>query len=387
MAKAQLVAVTQGPDRQFNPANPRKVVPVHFNPESLKVAYANENRGGNQPSGGGAQYVGNQSSTLTVELLFDTTEPRGSGDQAGSQDPDVRLITKEVAHFIRPGECGPPQGNNSTNRVPPMMSFEWGTFIFRGTVESMDETLDYFSEEGVPMRATINLTIKSQDICFDFGAPGQADSALAPSSEAPPGSRPLQQANAGDSMQKMAGSDGRSGDWKAIAAANNIDDPLRLQAGALVNMNAGASVGFSAGAGVSARASAGASFGASAGAGVSFGASAGAGASFGASVAGGIGGGGQVGFSAGLGGGVGFSAGGGVGASAGFGASAGASAGFGASAGASAGFGASAGASAGFGASAGASAGLGASAGASAGFGASASAGAGASAGANLIEL
>mgnify|MGYP001768601859 CR=1 FL=1 len=225
MAKAQLVAVKQLRNGQFDRATPGKVVPVHFNPESLKVAYANENRGGSQPSGGGAQYVGNQTSTLTVELLFDTTEPRGAStasDQTPNPNSDVRVVTRDVAYFINPGVSGQAQGgrNTSQNRVPPMISFEWGTFVFRGTVESMDETLDYFSEEGVPMRATINLTIKKQDIRFDFGRPGVADSALAPSSEPAPGSRELKPASAGDSVQKKAGQNGRRSEWKAIAAAN-----------------------------------------------------------------------------------------------------------------------------------------------------------------------
>lgn len=330
-AKARLVEVRWNDDQnQYDPVSGGKVIPVHFNPESLKVAYANENRGGNQPSGGGAQYVGNQTSTLTIELLFDTTEPRGE-----TTDPDVRTITRDVSHFIKP--LPPDQrsggGNTSNNRVPPLVSFEWGTFLFRGTVEKLDETLDYFSETGVPMRATISMTIKNQDIIFEFGSPGAAGDALTPSDNPLPGSRPLQNARPGDSMQQMAGRDGRSGDWKSIAAANGIDDPLRLSSGALVDMNAGASIGagVSVGGGVSAGASA--SFGA--------GASAGVGLSAGA----------QAGFSAGLGGGVGFAAGGGAGASVGGGVGAGASTGAGFSAGASAGtgFGATASAEAGIG--------------------------------------
>ena len=173
MAKARLVEVRwNAQQRQYDRVDRGKVIPVHFDPESLKVAYANENRGGSQPSGGGAQYVGNQTSTLTVELLFDTTEPRGDASDRAPNN-DVRHITEKVSHFIKPSESSRPQGGRSTsrNRVPPLISFEWGTFLFRGTVESMDETLDYFSEEGVPMRATIRLTIKNQDIRFDFGAP------------------------------------------------------------------------------------------------------------------------------------------------------------------------------------------------------------------------
>ena len=48
----------------------------------------------------------------------------------------------------------------------------------------------------------------------------------------------------GDSLQGMAGKDGKQ-DWQGIAAANGIEDPLRMSPGQLVNLEAG--VGVSAG--------------------------------------------------------------------------------------------------------------------------------------------
>lgn len=362
VAKAKLVEIEfDANQQQFNVVSGGKTVTVHFNPESLKVSFSNQNRGGNQPGGGGGQFVGSGTSKMSVELLFDTTE-----STADLAQRDVRRITEGVAYFVQAKAPSGGSRNTSSNRVPPGISFEWGTFIFRGVVDSMDETLDYFSEEGVPLRATVSLNITRQEIKFEFGKPGQANDSAASGGSAAPGTQPLAPVQQGDSVQQMAGRQGRSSDWKAIAAANDIDDPLRLQAGALLDLNAGASIGGGISAG------AGASVGASAGASAGFGAGAGASIGFGAGTSAG----GQVGFSAGLGGGVGFSAGASAGASAGFGAGAGASAG------ASAGFGA--GASAGIGGSAGASAGIGGSA--SAGFGAGASFGgsAGASAGGSI---
>lgn len=339
IAKARIVEV-QWDDKQdqFNVAPNAKVVNAHFNPESLTVRYANEIRGGNEPSGGGGQFVGGSSSTMSVELLFDTSEI----------NQDVRLFTKDVVYLIKPLAPSEP-GAKSSNRTQANVSFEWGTFIFRGVIDSMNETLDFFSEEGKPLRATVSLSLTGQEMRLERRS-GQ------------PGAQSLSQVHPGDSLQQMAARQGLSGNWKAIATANGIDNPLRMEAGALVNMNAGAS------------------FGAGASADASFGASASAGAAFGAGTAAGLSAGAQAGFSAGLGGGVGFAAGGAIGASAstGFGAeaSAGAQAGFGAGASfgaeASAGFGG--GASASFGAEATAGFGGGAFAGAQTGFGAEASA-------------
>jgi hypothetical protein len=204
-----------------------KTVDVQFNPQTLKVSFSNKNAGGDQPGGSSKQFVGSGTTKLSVELLFDTT----------ADGTDVRVNTEKVAFYIK-ADTGSGSGSGS-NRVPPGVQFEWGSFIFRGTVDSMDETLEYFSEEGVPLRANISLSISRQEIEFLPGEQGEGGG----------GGVPLETAQFRDSIQGLAGRNGKSGDWKGIAAANNIDDPLRLSAGALINVNAG--VGLSAGAGLS----------------------------------------------------------------------------------------------------------------------------------------
>ena len=331
MAKARLVEIKWDEKQQTADTVPGSTpVDVDFNPETLKVSFANEHKGGDQPGGNSKQFLGSGSSKLSVELLFDTSVEQNDANK------DVRKKTEKVAYFIQAKK----QSDRNNKRVPPGISFEWGTFIFRGVVDSMDETLEYFSEEGIPLRASISLTISRQEIEFLFGEPGRAGGGTpGVVSDGTPGIETQEPARPGDNVQQMAARNGDSSDWKNIAVANNIDDPLRPPTGSLLNMNPGAGAGI------------GASVGVGAGAGISAGASVSAGA--------GIGLGGDVGFSAGLGGGAGFSAGAGFGAGAGIGA--GASIGAGAGAGVSAGAGisaeAGAGGSAGFGASAGISGG------------------------------
>lgn len=48
-----------------------------------------------------------------------------------------------------------------------MVLFEWGSFKFQGLVESYKETIDFFAPTGVPLRASINLTLASQDKVFE----------------------------------------------------------------------------------------------------------------------------------------------------------------------------------------------------------------------------
>jgi hypothetical protein len=228
VTKARLVQIEGYSTREQKTPRARggKEVEVQFNPESLKLSFANENKGGDQPGGSSRQFVGSASSKMSVELLFDTTE-------AGA---DVRRKTEEVAHFV----MAMPQRNRNNRRAPPRVRFEWGSFIFEGVVDSMDETLDYFSEQGVPMRATVSLSLSRDDLVFVFGEPGRARGGTPGTTPSAPGTRPLERPRPGDSVQSMAGRDGRSSAWRAIAEANDIDDPLRLPPGTLLDMNSGA---------------------------------------------------------------------------------------------------------------------------------------------------
>lgn len=228
-AKAKLVPIKwKDGQKSAEPLTDVDPVEVQFNPQSLKINFANENKGGDQPGGSSKQFVGSGTSKMSVELLFDTT----------ASGKDVRKQTEKVAFFIQ----AKPDPKNKNKRVPPGISFEWGSFIFRGVVDSMDETLDYFSEEGVPMRATISLNITRQEIEFLFGDAAKSNGNSTAANAGSPGTSPLQAPRPGDSVQSLAGRNGNSGDWKAIASANDIDDPLRLSASALINVNVEAKV-------------------------------------------------------------------------------------------------------------------------------------------------
>ncbi|ABC63953.1 hypothetical protein [Erythrobacter litoralis] len=200
-------------------------VEVQFNPETLKLAFANEVQqpeGGDQNSGtSGQQFVGAGSTTLTVTLWFDVT--------AMETDPvdDVRRKTKEVLYFMTPQEFS---GDN-TKLVPPGVRFQWSNLIFDGLVTSMEENLEFFSPEGKPLRANMALGFTQQKILVsNFDGTGAV-----PQQQ---GNKPLDQAKDGDSLQKMADKKGKGDDWQSIAEANKVEDPLRMKPGKLLDLNA-----------------------------------------------------------------------------------------------------------------------------------------------------
>jgi len=283
ITRARLVQIAWDDKQQTaNEVPGGKTVEVQFNPQTLRLSYANETKGGDQPGGSAKQFVGSGTTKLSVELLFDTTEETGADNRR-----DVRHKTEAVAFFLKAEKQKQQKGKRPPPRVPPGIRFEWGTFIFRGVVTSMQETLDYFSEEGIPMRATLALELARQEIEFEFGKPGAASPTPGVPLGAPgagtPGTDPGVGARDGESLQQLASRVGSSADWKAIATLNNIDNPLRLGAGIRLNvdLSGSASAGVSAGASSRATASVSASTGVSASAGVSGGFAAGARGSFG----------------------------------------------------------------------------------------------------------
>jgi len=146
--------------------------------------------------------------------------------------------------------------------------FGWGTFIFCGQIQSMTETLDFFSEDGVPLRSTVKLTMT--EVPLDRGDPGMLGKVVASGAVGfsasvgssagvgagagvgfsasaslnagiSVGTTPLTLAQAGDSLQALAGRAGIDASWKAVAAANNIDNPRTIPPGTPLNLNVGAS--------------------------------------------------------------------------------------------------------------------------------------------------
>ena len=286
---------------------------VHFNPQSLQ--YTVENTLDEGADNAKKQFVSKSTGKLTMELVFDTT---GTG-------VDVRTVTEQIARFMEP----------DSDKVPPVVLFEWGTYTFQGMVDSFKETLDFFAPGGIPLRSSVSLSMTQQDEVF------------APGNHAPPvdtqgdeDAFDFPAAPSGQDATSLATQAGDARAGRAIATANGLES-MRFPSGSLtvsgdVSLSppaafasGGVGGGFSAGFGAGASAGLGGGASAGFGAGASAGIGGGASASFGAGASAGLGGGASAGF------GGGTSASFGAGASASFGSQA--SAGVSASGGAFAG--------------------------------------------------
>jgi hypothetical protein len=265
LAKAILQEISTG--KNPKPINSDKDCPVQFNPESLKVSFANQI---SKPEGAPAkkgkpptQFVGQGTTKLSLQLWFDVTALIPPEQK---EETDVRNLTKKVSYFITPKP-----GESAEKMIPPIVRFSWGSFQFDGIMESMEESLEFFSSDGRPLRASVSVGLTQQEITEVKPLP------ITPPGVQMPPTRPLTQAPAGSSVQGIADSQGKGDNWQDIAAANNIENPRMLQPGQLLDMNA--SVGASVSVGGSVQA--GASFGVSGSAGVQGGLSVSGGASIG----------------------------------------------------------------------------------------------------------
>ena len=260
---------------------------VMFNPASLKVTVTNKLQDDDTaPSGaqGGSAHQNTQSTTtkLEMELIFDATDTGCDVRSGKGGTSSLRALGKV------------PDGPHPKI---PTVDFRWGNFAFQGFIESLNETLDFWSDEGVPLRSTIQLTMQGSKVTLDQKSdPAKLGDAIGDQAFvfAPSG---------GTGTTGVVTKAKNPGAARALAALNGIAD-MRMAAGGGVAVSAGvtlraaAAFSLSAGAGVSAKAGAGASAGFGIGAAASAGASAGFG--IGASTSAGV--------SAGAGFGIGASA-------------------------------------------------------------------------------
>ena len=243
--------MTAAPTRaSFKPMNgPEANQPfaVHFNPTSLQISISNtlEDKGQGKEK---KQYVTKSSAKLSMDLIYDSTH----------DGTDVRLQTGKIAKLMEPAKR---EGDNAA--PPSVVLFEWGSFKFQGLVESYKETIDFFAPTGVPLRASINLTLASQDKVFESLSQG-SDNKF----------EPLVQnlATSSDSLTDVATQAGNPNAARAIATNNGLES-IRFPAGAIAlsaEIQLSPAAAFASG---QAGLSAGFGAGISAGIGVDFGAS------------------------------------------------------------------------------------------------------------------
>jgi len=176
------------------------------------------------------QFVRGEAEKLTLELLCDSTE-KGTGLGAES----VTTQTDKVFSLAR---------INPTTHAPPVVKVSWNNKFpgdsltgnlgpqrrtsFTGVIESIRQKFTLFSAEGIPLRATINMTIREYKKIEDQITQLNLQSPDRTHSHTIKGAETLSGIAAAEWK--------RPGDWRAIAEENELEDPRRLRVGTFLRI-------------------------------------------------------------------------------------------------------------------------------------------------------
>ncbi len=181
------------------------------------------------------QFVRGQNETMTFDLFFDTT-----GDGMGRR---ARAVTEETDKFFQLVKIDPEV------HAPPVCMFSWGparSFAgsrvpapiesqarlrrggFKCVVESIRQRFTLFSPRGVPLRATLTLTLR------EYKALGEQLRELNLRSTDQTHAHVVRQGETLSSIAAAVYDDPAV--WRRIAAWNGLDDPLWLEPGAILEL-------------------------------------------------------------------------------------------------------------------------------------------------------
>jgi len=183
-------------------------IKVLFNPAEYSLQKGNQFSNTPLPglSNPVASFVSGDADVLTMELFFDTyTDLRSS---------DVRDETGKIANLL---EIDPEL------HAPPPIRFVWGPLRFKAVLERLTQRFTMFREDGVPVRATLNVTFKEYKTIDDQLNP-----------------KPLESTDW--SKRRILAENDRlcliaaveyddPAEWRVIADANDLDNPRLLQPG------------------------------------------------------------------------------------------------------------------------------------------------------------
>ena len=194
-----------------------------FNPSTF--AFSPQNRwesdrmpGRDTPS---LRFAGGSGGTFNLSLVFDTTD-------AGTS---VTNYTNKLLGLMEVDTSLPSYNAAMNNGRPPWVKFHWGTHLhtYKAVVASTNVTFTYFSSEGLPLRANVELALEQYEPDQNWGPQN-------PTSGTPKPKR-THQIQVGETLDRIAARYfGDATRWRDIATLNGITDPLDLAPGRLLSI-------------------------------------------------------------------------------------------------------------------------------------------------------
>lgn len=188
-------------------------IPVLFNPEEYTVNRENSFAQANIPglSAPILQFVHGNMQTLEMELFLDTYEEHREGARVvNAAREDVRGLVRKLTDLMN---------INAATHAPPILLFTWASISFTCVLAKATQRFTMFLADGTPVRAKVqvsfhqfaNIDLEAKEVKRETADFSRRHVICE-----------------GETLATIAWKAyGDPRDWKPIALANGIDDPLR----------------------------------------------------------------------------------------------------------------------------------------------------------------
>lgn len=191
-----------------------------FNPAEFSLSKSNQWEADHVPGRGTPDlfFTGGRAGTMSLNLLFDTT---ATGEAVTSH-------TNKLLNAMKVNPDLPGHDPTRNRGRPPWVKFHWGDLhSFKAVIENLDLTFTYFSSTGTPLRAKASISLRQFEEDAKWGPQN-------PTSGTPEPHR-VHQFQLGDTLDRLAARYyGDSTQWRLIAQANAVVDPLAVEPGAIL---------------------------------------------------------------------------------------------------------------------------------------------------------
>ena len=203
-----------------------KFVDFMFNPTEYTIQKTNKwetkgNKSGNVPKW---EFTGGDPRQLSLVLFFDTSLKPDSND--------VRNKTNQLFKFMMIDTKLKNQSPKSKMGQPPKCTIEWGKATadhFDCYIISCSVKYSLFNKDGVPIRADATLTLK--EVQDRDNLPSQNPTSIGDIG------RRVYTVQEGDRLDWISYQEyGDSTQWRRIAEANGIDNPLQIRPGQVLTI-------------------------------------------------------------------------------------------------------------------------------------------------------
>lgn len=160
------------------------------------------------------QFISGGETSLNLTLYFDT-----QNDHISKKSDDVREYMQPILDAL---------WSDGKLHAPPEAAFSWGGCFFKGIITDAKQSFTMFLPSGIPVRARLELTFKSNEDTIGARKKSPLES---------PNRTKARRAEKGAQLWRIANAEyGHPKYWRIIADFNKIYNPRKLPEGRLLQL-------------------------------------------------------------------------------------------------------------------------------------------------------